>query len=213
MRWTIVGRDAVRAEYHRIRRQPGPLLLCANHLTLVDSAIVAWALDSPLHYVWDFSRLPWNLPERRNFADNPLNRVLVYLMKCVPITRGSSREEVGRVLAKVTWLLEKGETVLLFPEGGRSRSGRVEVNAATYGAGRIVHALGGCRVLCVYLRGEHQRTWSDLPARGERFHVFLDCFEPKSERPGLRGSLEISRRILERLAALEERFFAAHPLP
>jgi hypothetical protein len=114
---------------------------------------------------------------------------------------------VGRALGKIVWLLENGETALVFPEGGRSRTGRVDVAAATYGAGRIVNALGGCRVLCVYLRGGGQETWGDVPARGESFGVLLDCFEPKSERKGLRASIDVSRQILERLAALEARYF------
>ncbi|MGH7818851.1 MAG: lysophospholipid acyltransferase family protein [Candidatus Binatia bacterium] len=208
MGWTIADLDAVRAAYRRVRSEPGrPLLVCANHLTLVDSAIIAWALGSPASYVWDYGSLPWNLPESRNFATNPVNGLLVYLMKCIPITRSSSGEEVGRALAKIAWLLRRGETALVFPEGGRGRTGRIDVAAGTYGAGRIVNAVGGCRVLCVYLRGEGQETWSDLPARGERFRVLLDCFEPASARKGLRGSLDVTRQILERLAALEARYF------
>ena len=207
MGWSIADAARVRAEYRRFRSEPGPLLLCANHLTLVDSAIIAWALGSPATYVFDYGSLPWNLPESRNFGGNLVNQALLYLMKCVPITRGSSREEIGKVLNKVAWLLEQGETALVFPEGGRSRTGRVNVEAGTYGPGRIVNALGGCRVLCVYLRGDGQETWSDVPARGERFHVLLDCFEPRSTRKGLRASLEVSRQILERLAALEAKYF------
>lgn len=212
MGWTIEDVDAVRAEYRRLRSTSGrPLLVCANHLTLVDSAIIAWALGSPASYVWDYAALPWNLPESRNFAGNALNQVVVYLMKCIPITRGSNREEVGRALTKLVWLLRRGETALVFPEGGRSRTGRVDVEATTYGAGRIVNALEGCRVLCVYLRGDSQKSYGDLPARGEHFRVLLDCFEPRSERSGLRASLDVSRQILERLASLEARYFQALP--
>ena len=112
----------------------------------------------------------------------------------------------GRTLARVTWLLERGDVVLLFPEGGRSRSGRVELDSAAYGVGRVVKALPGCRVLCVYLRGEHQEGWSDLPRRGERFHARLAEIEPKSDRTGLRGSLEIARQIVARLSEMEAAF-------
>ena len=62
---------------------------------MVDSAIIAWALGSPGWYLRHFSALPWNVPERRNFAASPSQRVLVYLMKCVPITRGGDRAEVA----------------------------------------------------------------------------------------------------------------------
>jgi hypothetical protein len=95
----------------------------------------------------------------------------------------------------------------MFPEGGRSRSGRVEVESAAWGVGRLVKALPGCRVLCVYLRGREQDGPSNLPTRGERFRVSVSCFEPKSDRGGVRGSVDVSRQIVSRLAELEWRHF------
>jgi hypothetical protein len=109
------------------------------------------------------------------------------------------------VLARVGHLLRRGEVALLFPEGGRSRTGRVDVDAAAYGVGRLVKAVPGCVVLCVYLRGAGQATWSDLPRRGERFRVELSLLEPKADAPGLRGSRDIARGILGRLAEMESR--------
>lgn len=206
--WRIVDVREVRREYRRLRAESkAPLLVCANHLTLVDSAVIAWALGSTWWYLAHFDSLPWNIPERANFARSRWQRLLVYLMKCLPIPRGGARGEVAGVLAQFTSLLAEGEVGLVFPEGGRSRSGRVQADPATYGVGRIVKALPGCRVLCVYARGERQKSWSDYPARGERFHVGLSCFEPHIERGGLRGTLEVTRQILARLAEMERRYF------
>jgi hypothetical protein len=70
-----------------------------------------------------------------------------------------------------------------------------------------VLAVPGSRVLCVYLRGRGQTTWSDAPRRGERFRAELSCFEPKADRGGLRGSLDVARQIVARLAELERRHF------
>jgi 1-acyl-sn-glycerol-3-phosphate acyltransferase len=134
-------------------------------------------------------------------------RALVWVVKCIPVRRGGDRREVGRVLARFTWLLSRGETGLMFPEGGRSRTGRVDTGATTYGVGRIVRALPGARVLCVYLRGERQETWSDAPVRGERFRVVVEELEPKSERGGLRGSIEVSQQVLGKLAEMEQEHF------
>ncbi|MEW6273199.1 MAG: lysophospholipid acyltransferase family protein [Thermodesulfobacteriota bacterium] len=204
-RWRVEELAATRARFREIwgegRR---PVLICANHLTLLDSAVIAWALGSPWWYLRRFAALAWNVPERRNFASSRLQRVLVYLMKCVPIERGSDRREVAATLDRLSYLLSRGEAVLIFPEGGRSRTGRIErEGGATYGAGRLVAATPGCRVVCVYLRGERQRTWSALPARGERFHVRLDVLEPASSHRGLRRSLDLSRQVLDRLADME----------
>ena len=44
---------------------------------MVDSALIAWALGSPLWYVRHFAALPWNMPERRNFARSLVAAALV----------------------------------------------------------------------------------------------------------------------------------------
>ncbi len=208
MGWRIEGTRESRERFRRLRRGSADgLLVCANHLTMVDSFVIAWALAPAWWHVLHYGSVPWNTPERENFARTWPMRALVWVMKCIPVRRGGDRREVGFVLARFTWLLSLGETGLMFPEGGRSRTGRVDTQASTYGVGRIVRALPGTRVLCVYLRGERQETWSDLPARGERFRVRVCELEPKSERSGLRGSLEVSRQVLAKLAEMEREHF------
>jgi len=206
--YTIVELAETRRVYRRIRKQSdAPLLICANHLTLIDSFLIGLALSGTVRYLIDFDSLPWNIPEESNFANTPLNRFLAYLGKCVPIRRGGSREDVAGVLKRITHLLGRGEVALVFPEGGRSRAGRIEASDAGWGVGRIVGGLEGCRVLCVYLRGDHQETFSDWPIPGERFHVSTTCIEPKSDAQGVRGTRDISRQIVSALAKLESEYF------
>jgi 1-acyl-sn-glycerol-3-phosphate acyltransferase len=210
MGWQVdpAGRAVARREYRRIRAESrAPLLICANHLTMFDSFLIGRAIGFTADYLRDFGALPWNTPERVHFASTWWKRMLAYLYKCVPVRRGSDRIEVAKVLEKVRFLLARGEVALVFPEGGRSRSGRVEEDAAAYGVGRIVNALPGCRVLCVYLRGDGQETFSDLPRRGERFRVSVACIEPKTDQRGLRGSLDVARQITTRLSEMERRYF------
>jgi hypothetical protein len=207
-RFDPAEREAARREYRRIRAESNaPLLICANHLTMFDSFVIGWAIGHGSDYLRDFGAMPWNTPERVHFASTWWKRILAYLYKCVPVRRGSDRAEVARVLDKVCFLLGRGEVALVFPEGGRSRSGRVEVESAAYGVGRIVNALPGCRVLCVYLRGDGQEGYTDLPRRGERFRVSVACIEPKSDQRGLRGSLDVARQITTRLYEMERRYF------
>ena len=207
-RWKIEGVRDTRAEFQRLRTDSSsPLVVCANHLTKVDSFLIAVALGTPGWFLRHYASLPWNTPDQRNFANSWSMRVLIYIMKCIPVQRGGDRRAVGRTLACLTHVLSRGEVGLIFPEGGRSRTARVDTSAQTYGVGRIVKSLPGCRVLCVYLRGEHQDGYSDLPVRGERFRVQIQSFEPKTERRGLRASVEISRQILNRLATMEEQHF------
>jgi 1-acyl-sn-glycerol-3-phosphate acyltransferase len=208
--WRIADASAARREYRRLRRESSaPLLVCANHLTMVDSFLIAVALASPWRFVARFAALPWNMPERDNFSRTWWLRVATYVMKCIPVERGGDRQEIGRTFERFRYVLSRGEVGVIFPEGGRSRSGRVDTDASTYGAGRVVKALPGCRVLCVYLRGEAQTGFSGSPARGERFRVGFASLEPKSEHGGMRGSVEITQQILARLAGLETEWFDA----
>lgn len=205
---------STRRVYRRAREDSDtPLLICANHLTLIDSLLVACALSGSWRFLVDFDSLPWNVPEESNFANTVSNRILVYLAKCIPIRRGGSREDVSDVLKRVTYLLGRGEVALLFPEGGRSRTGRVEVSGAGWGVGRIVSALEGCRVLCIYLRGENQKSWSDWPQRGDRFHISVACIEPKSDARGVRGTRDIANQIVSKLAQLEAEYFTRRGQP
>ena len=97
-----------------------------------------------------------------------------------------------------------------FRKGGRSRSGRVELEAAAYGVGRIVKALPGCRVLCVYLRGDGQEQLLRPAARAASASaVAVACSSRSRDAGGLRGSLEIARQIVARLAELERSHFDA----
>jgi 1-acyl-sn-glycerol-3-phosphate acyltransferase len=207
-RWRVEGARELRRRYREVREQSSaPLLICANHLTMLDSFVIGWALGGSWFYLTHFSSLPWNTPERVHFASTWWKRALTYVLKCVPVTRGADRKQVALVLEKVQHLLSIGEVVMVFPEGQRSRTARVELESAAYGVGRIVSAVPGCRVLCVYLRGESQHEMTDAPARGEVFRGRMALIEPKSDASGLRGSLDISRQIVGKLIELERSHF------
>ena len=207
MGYRIHALESVREKYAGIRRQSSsPLLICANHLTMIDSFLVAWALTPTWRYTVHFDELPWNVPERKNFASTLRERISAWVMKCIPITRGGSRAETAAVLERITKLTAGGEVALIFPEGRRSRSGRVEVDDAAWGVGRIVGGVPGCRVLCVYLRGRKQETWSQTPARGDVIDVDIECIEPKSDARGVRRSRDFSRQIVRHLESMERKY-------
>ena len=175
---------------------------------MFDSFVIGWALGGSAGTTCATSApLPWNTPERVHFASTWWKRVLAYLYKCVPVTRGSDRTEVALVLEKVRFLLARGEVALVFPEGGRSRSGRVDVEAAAYGVGpHRERAAGLPRAVRLPARRGAGRLLRPA-ARGERFRVSVACIEPKSDRSGLRGSLEVARQITARLAEMERSHF------
>ena len=191
-----------------LRESDGPVLICANHLTMVDSALVAWALGGAWWSVFNFRWVPWNIPETKNFATGGISQLAVWLTKCIPIKRGGRREEVSTVLRRVQHLLSRGETALIFAEGGRSRTGRVQTDSVAHGMGRIASSVAGCRALCVYVRGDRQRSWSALPVIGDSFYVDIDMFQPTSDRSGIRRSRDFASQIADRLVRMEEKYFA-----
>ncbi len=209
-RYRIQHLREIRRYYKNLKRTvEGPILLCSNHLTKIDSLILNWSLASTWSYMKSFKIFSWNLPERANFYQNYILRTLCYVGSCVPIDRGGSREAVKKSLDKVTYLLRKGHTVTVFPEGGRSRTGRIQEDKFTYGVGRLVNKVSNCHVLCVYLRGHNQKNYSDIPHKGARFYMNMELFKPESAYSGLRATRDVANQIAGRLVRMEQAYFAA----
>jgi 1-acyl-sn-glycerol-3-phosphate acyltransferase len=210
MRYRVKNATELRKRYRAlVKESDGPVLICANHLTMVDSVILAWALGGSWWYVFHYRWMPWNLPEYNNFASIWLSRFAAWVTKCIPIVRGGPRQQVSGVIKRVQHVLSRGDTALIFAEGGRSRTGRVEADSAVHGTGRIMSAVEDCKALCVYLRGERQRTWSTVPALGDSFHVDFEFFQPKSLHQGMRRSRDLAQQIVAKLARMEEEYFAS----
>jgi hypothetical protein len=170
--------------------------------------LIMWSLFRARDYLADFRLLPWNMPELRNFARNLPLRVMCYLGKCVYVERGADAAKRRRTLDKFAHLLERRELLLIFPEGGRSRSGTFDVAAVTYSVGELALATPGTKILCVYMRGRAQASWSNFPARGDVFDPRVTLLDPPAVEPGRRGARSVALAIGERLAAMEAAHFA-----
>ena len=207
-RLSVRDADIVRARFvELVEAEPGPILICSNHLTLLDTVIIVWAL-APLHtYLWHYSRFPWSVPEKANFSRTWFWRVASFLGKCVYVTRGGPREEVKRTLGKIAYLLRSGELVSIFPEGGRSRTARVDTENFTYGVGQIVQAVPETRVLCVYMRGRKQEGYTDYPHTGDEYSVEMELLRPTTTAAGLRGARDLATQIIRKLAEMETTYF------
>ncbi len=202
--------DNIRKKISRwLKKHPGPWLVCANHLTLIDSVILLYAMMPVTHYLARFDRMPWNVPEYMNFSRNRLVRVMCYLTKCIPVHRGGDREGVSAILRKCAWILASGGNLMIFPEGTRSRSARINTRDFPYGTGRLFLNTPGCRVMCVYLRGDSQETYSDFPRTGETFTMAVEeCF-PKTRLKGLRAQRDCASQIIRHLSRMEAQYFAS----
>ena len=198
-----------RAEFAELAgRTRGPLLVCANHLTLIDSLIIQWALTPGWRCVvrpgWFF----WNLPDKYNMSVNFWIRILGYFGKCVLVRRQGPPEEVRKALDKVKFLMARGQSVLVFPEGGRSRVGRVDTKNFVYGVGRMVQETPEAQVLCVFARGVGQRVYTNYPRRGESFFIRMSLLAPTTTFRGLRADRDLATQIVRHLSEMEQEYLA-----
>jgi 1-acyl-sn-glycerol-3-phosphate acyltransferase len=218
MRWVrryrVPEMARIRAQYRALWKEvDGPLLICPNHLTLIDSYVLGWAVLS----VWDAllhpSRLAWHLPEKRNVSESLLFRFACYIGKAIQVVRRGTPSETQFTKAKLQYLLSHGQTIEVFPEATRSRSGRVDTENFDYAVGRLCLNHPGARVLCAYVRGQEQETWGQFPKRGEAFFIELRLVTPRAEHQGLRGAREIATQVIQELADMERQYFEHRTAP
>ena len=184
-----------------------PVLICANHLTLIDSMIINWLMFSYVDYIRNWRRMPWNMPELRNFSRNIPVRIMCYLGKCLYIERGGNVSGQRLTLEKFKQLLQWRDLICIFPEGTRSRNGRIRGSMPTYSVGEICMQLPDTQVLCIYMRGLGQETYGSLPEKRESFYMDLALIQPSHVSEGKRGAKEISLQIMEQLGQMEDQFF------
>ena len=175
----------------------GPAVLVANHLSLAD-ILVLYALFRPFKWVAkaELFRVPivgWNM----------------WINDYVPIRRGE-RESIREMMDHCRAHLARGSPVLLFPEGTRSRDGRLQLFKD--GAFRLA-VEAGCPVIPIAITG----TFDSLPKTGVvlrnsmRAHVrVLDPISP-SRYPSAHALRDAARgAIAAALPAEAERGSTAH---
>ena len=187
-----------------------PLIICANHLTFIDSALIIWALSSNFRYLFDYKAFTWNLPAGDFFKKKLHYHLILYLTKCIFLDRKGSLAHKNAVLNLCRYLLEKGDVVLIFPEGQRSRTGFFENERLRFGVGKIVTSLENAKVLCIYLRSDKQETFSNYPPKNSRFNLQMKLITPtiSSEISKKRASIEVVKEIGAAIKEMEKEFFA-----
>lgn len=210
LRYRIRDIKEVRKQYRQLLKQNKPLIICPNHLTMIDSVILHWAFASIPRYFFNYRYFSWNVPAVESFKSNWMNSSVTYLSKCIPIDRQGSKEHHEMVLTKMKYLIRKREPFTIFVEGGRSRIGRIDLDNVKYGIGKTVEDVGDCNILCVYLRGDNQKSHSAIPAKKETFTIDMEVIKPDLTTPrGLRNQRDVSIRIMKKLKSMEDRYFAS----
>jgi 1-acyl-sn-glycerol-3-phosphate acyltransferase len=119
----------------------GPVLVIANHSSHFDTVIVLYVLP---RRIW--GKLAIVAAADRMYRDRVKGMLHSLRYNAFPITRGGGRE----ALAYSQWLTSNGWSLLIFPEGKRSRDG----NLLPFRGGPAILALGqNIPVLPIYIRG------------------------------------------------------------
>ncbi|MBI3298876.1 MAG: 1-acyl-sn-glycerol-3-phosphate acyltransferase [Elusimicrobia bacterium] len=218
--YTFKDLERFRAElWAKLDAHPGPVIWAANHLTMIDSFLVFWAVF-PMSRAGQANRLPWSTPEYRNYyaVGSPLKaaavRTLMYLCRCIPFLREGEDEASVRwreaAFEKCALILKEGGSVFVYPEAGRARNGWLDSRKPKDFLGRLALATPGAKFLCVYLRGEGQTFATVAPRRGEAFRMHAELVD--GVLPGETTPRAVSERLFTVLAGLQERWFAGSVL-
>ncbi len=209
-RYRIRNKSALRDKASQLLAEAGnrPTIICSNHLTLIDSMIITWAISPAIPSILNFKRVPWHMPEFANFAKNFALKFMCYLGKSIFVKRGGGSKERRKSMDQIHWLLENGHTFCMFPEGGRSRSGRVQTDSATYSVGELIQQHPTAKVLTMYIRGDEQKTWGKWPKFGSTVEADIRELKIGDIEQGRKGARDISIRLIEDLIKLESEYFS-----
>jgi glycerol-3-phosphate dehydrogenase (NAD(P)+) len=157
----------------------GPVLLAANHRSFLDPFVIGALTRRPVYYT-----------AKRELFERRLKAWLLNSLGAFPVDRGSGDEHA---MATARTILERGDCVVIFPEGTRVRHG--PLGHPHRGVGRLALQTGA-RVVPVAVMGTEdvRRGWRIRPHK-----VTLRCGRPLgfpiAEHPSPSIALGVAERI------------------
>lgn len=215
-RYKVRNLKYIRKRFKAIRQKlPGSLIICPNHLTYIDSVILLFVFGSFWDYLFNFNTFMWNFPKIDHIKNNFLYKAICYLGKCIFIDFSAQTINTKLVLQKAACLLSHKEYILIFPEGHRSTTGKIDVNNFAYGVGKLVAETPNTGILCVYLRGDSQTISSNFPKKQENFYCKTKMIKRDNllnnriinSKNSLRIYRDISKNIINNLNNMEQQYF------
>src|SRR3954466_1519691 len=170
-RMTRVGREHVPKE--------GPVILAANHRSFLDPFIVGICVRRPVYFV-----------AKRELFERRWQGWILNALGAFPIRRGESDAESMETARQI---LERGDVVVIFPEGTRIRTG--SLGKAKRGVGRLVLE-SGAPVVPVAVHGTERarRGWRIRPVK-VKVRLGRPLTFPRAENASPSLAAEVTARI------------------
>jgi glycerol-3-phosphate dehydrogenase (NAD(P)+) len=155
-----IGREHIPAE--------GPVILASNHRSFLDPFVIAVMTRRPIYFV----------AKKELFAFHPVVSWLLNALGAFPIDRGASDQEA---MGTARAILERGEAVLMFPEGTRIRPG--SLGRPKRGVGRLALETGAPVVPVAVIGTEAVRRGIRIRPHKVRIRAGGVLTFPRVERP------------------------------
>ena len=157
----------------------GPVLLASNHRSFLDPFVIGCCVPRPIYFV-----------AKRELFDRRIAGWFLNALGAFPIKRGETDAES---METARLLLERGEAVVIFPEGTRHRSG--PLHPPKRGVGRLALETGA-PIVPVALKNT-ERARNGLILRPVRIDLRLGrpLTYPRVEDPSAHLANEVTARI------------------
>jgi glycerol-3-phosphate dehydrogenase (NAD(P)+) len=170
-RLSRIGREHIPAE--------GPVIVAANHRSFLDPFVIGTMARRPMYYV-----------AKKELFRNRWQSWILSALGAFPIDRGSGDKDAMRTARA---LLERGECVLIFPEGTRVRPG--PLGRAKRGVGRLALETGAPVVpVAVFGTERVRRGWRIRPHK-VRIRAGRPLHFPQVEQPSPQLAGAVTDRI------------------
>jgi 1-acyl-sn-glycerol-3-phosphate acyltransferase len=183
-RYAFTGLEPLQASFARCVAAPGPVLLCATHGSLADGPLLWWALSR--------TRAPWVVADPSDFPV-AIRFFFPFFPRCVRIRQGGGLVAQRKARARLVRILERGETVLLFPGGTKGEP-------FSYLAGALMKDVARLRVVGLGIALTPKPTSWRIPERGAQVEL---SWRELSQNPASEGLRGIRERAVAVASALE----------
>ncbi len=201
-RTTVIGKE-------NLKTAEPPYLFVSNHVSILDDAFIGSVVFMPFAFL-SYRLIPHHTPESKNFYRGPFWSWVMDHAKCLPLTRGKGIYQPG--LQRIIDKLKQGGVVHIYPEGTRTRSGKI--GKGKPGVGRIAYA-AKCKVIPCYHSGLEKvlPIGCRIPRLGKTVRIIVGEpieLEPYFQKENTPGTwMEISNEMINAISTLKRKLEAS----